>query len=63
MHLVVARDGSVVNVEVGRHGPPALNVAALRMVDDAKPLPAFPDNLPLPRVRVVVPVSFRLGKR
>lgn len=63
LRLVVARDGSLLNVEVARSGPPALNAAALRMVDDAKPLPSFPDSLPLPQVRVVVPVSFRLGTR
>lgn len=63
LRLVVARDGNLLNVEVARSGPPALNAAALRMVDDAKPLPSFPDSLPLPQVRVVVPVSFRLGTR
>ena len=61
LRLVVRRDGVVVQVEVARPGPSALNAAALRMVDDAQPLPAFPDTLPLPRVTVVVPVSFRLG--
>lgn len=63
LRLVVAHDGNLLHVEVARPGPPALNAAALRMVDDAKPLPPFPDSLPLAQVRVVVPVSFRLGKR
>ena len=62
LRLVVSRDGNLLHVEVARPGPPALNAAALRMLDDAKPLPPFPANLPLPQVRVVVPVSFRLGK-
>lgn len=61
LRLVVRRDGGVAQVEVARPGPSALNAAALRMVDAAKPLPAFPDSLPLPHVTVVVPVSFRLG--
>ena len=61
LRLVVRRDGGVVNVEVVHPGPSALNAAALRMVEDAQPLPVFPDSLPLPQVTVVVPVSFRLG--
>ena len=61
LRLVVRRDGGVVQVAVARSGPPALNTAAMRMLDDAKPLPAFPSDLPLPRVTVVVPVSFRLA--
>ena len=63
LRLVVAHDGNPLHVEVARPGPPALNAAALRMVDDAKPLPPFPENLPLQQVRVVVPVSFRLEQR
>lgn len=60
LQLLIHRDGTLLNGHVSRPGSKALSEAALRMLEEAKPLPPFPDGMPQSRIDVVVPVSFKL---
>ena len=60
LRLLIARDGTVISSRVSRPGPKALSEAALRMLEEAKPLPPFPDGMTQSRIDVVVPISFKL---
>ena len=60
LRLLIGRDGTVIQGRVSLPGPKALSEAALRMLEEAKPLPPFPDGMPQSRIDVVVPISFKL---
>lgn len=60
LRLLIGRDGTVIQGRVSLPGPKALSEAALRMLEEAKPLPPFPDAMPQSRIDVVVPISFKL---
>lgn len=60
LRLLIGRDGTVIQGRVSLPGPKALSEAALRMLEEAKPLPPFPDAMPQSRIDVVVPISFTL---
>ena len=60
LRLLIGRDGTVIQGRVSLPGPKALSEAALRMLEEAKPLPPFPDAMPQSRIEVVVPISFKL---
>lgn len=61
LYLIVARDGRVLDVRIERStGYPALDEELLDMVERAKPLPAFPDNLRAAQMEYVLPVTFDL---
>lgn len=60
LRLLIGRDGTVIQGRVSLPGPKALSEAALRMLEEAKPLPPFPDGMPQSRIDVVVPISFTL---
>lgn len=61
LHLEIGRTGRVIKAHISNSsGSPNLDRAALQMIEKAKPLPAFPDRMPQPRIAVSVPVSFKL---
>lgn len=60
LQLLIHRDGTLLSGHVSRPGPKTLSEAARRMLEEAKPLPPFPDGMPQSRIDVVVPISFKL---
>ena len=61
LSFVVARDGSVRQAEItGPSQHRALNKAVQDMLERAKPLPVFPEELPGEEISLSIPVAFKL---
>ena len=62
LSLVILRDGTVKNFRISKSsGWEALDAAALRMLERAQPLPAFPASMEEEEIPVNIPVSFGLN--
>jgi protein TonB len=60
--LVLARDGTVLNVRIADgSGFPLLDEASLQMARDASPVPRVPDDVEGDSVRIALPVTFSIG--
>ncbi len=60
--FAILRDGTVVNPQIERSsGFPLLDQAALKMLQDASPVPPLPSTYRAPRVEVSLPVDFSIG--
>ncbi len=60
LRFTAARNGQVLEVNLVRgSGSEALDQAAQTLVRDAR-LPAFPEDMPMPRQSVTVPIRYRL---
>lgn len=58
----ILRDGTVVNPAIEHSsGFPLLDQAALRMLQDASPVPPLPPTYRAPRVEISLPVDFSIG--
>ena len=61
LRIIIDRQGRVILREVVKSsGVPALDDAALEMVDRANPLPGLPADFPADRFDMTVPVGYRL---
>lgn len=61
LSFVVTRDGSVRQAEItGPSKHRALNKAVQDMLERAKPLPVFPEDLPEEEISLSIPVAFKL---
>jgi protein TonB len=61
LRLQIAAEGSVVSVEVvSSTQSPILDDELHRMVERAGPFPAFPPDMEMNKIALLVPVSFRL---
>lgn len=62
LSLVILRDGTVKDYRISKSsGWEALDAAALRMLERAQPLPAFPASMEAEEIPVNIPVSFGLN--
>lgn len=62
LSLVILRDGTVKDFKISKSsGWEALDAAALRMLERAQPLPAFPASMEEEEIPVNIPVSFGLN--
>ncbi|MES1923854.1 energy transducer TonB [Salinisphaera sp. T31B1] len=61
LYFVMDRNGHVLNWEIRQSsGHALLDEAVEKMIKDADPLPALPDSVPMQRLALTVPVSFKL---
>ena len=61
LYLEIERNGKIIEARISdRSTFPALNEAALRIIEKAKPLPGFPKEMPQSQIAVRIPISFRL---
>jgi len=64
LHIVIGRDGSVINVGIARSsGNPALDQAAMDMVKRSEPLPAMTETMLRTRLEIILPVNYTLGNQ
>lgn len=62
--LVINRQGRVLNSTISSSsGFAALDRAAMRIVNNAKPLPRFDRRMKMDELRVNIPITFDIGKR
>ena len=62
--LVIDRRGRVIDVQVAESsGFEELDQAALRIVENAKPLPRFDRRMQMARLRARIPITFYVSKR
>lgn len=62
LSLIILRDGTVRDYRISKSsGWEALDAAALRMLERAQPLPAFPASMEEEEIPVNIPVSFGLN--
>ncbi len=62
LYLEINRNGKIIEARISdRSTFPALNEAALRIIEKAKPFPSFPKEMPQSQIAVRIPISFRLG--